>query len=107
MHNFKSINNSSLDGVESLLQQILQLYKQMGPQSIESLTKSYLASGPTSESAKDETKVMMAQAFKIFDAEADALLRVFTVGQGFDLSESKNYKRRLEEGYFRWSVAIG
>jgi hypothetical protein len=84
-----------------LLSRILQLYKQIGPQSMESLTKSYLSSAPTVETAKDAVERMMAQAFKIFDAAVDSVLTKFAAQQGFDLSKSKNYKRRLEEGYFR------
>jgi hypothetical protein len=43
----------------------------------------------------------MAQAFLIFDVAVDSVLRSFAARQGFDLAESQNYKRRLEEGYFR------
>ncbi len=84
-----------------MLRQILSLYKMMGPQSMESLTKSYLAAAPSIENAEDEVEKMMAQAFKIFDKAADSLLRRFAERQGFDLSTSKNYIRRMEEGYFR------
>src|SRR5512143_2080213 len=101
MEPVKVINESSLDGVVQLLRQILQLYKEMGPQSMESLTKSYLSSAPTAETAKDAAEEMMAQAFKIFDAAVDSVLRSFARRQGFDLSESRNYRRRMEEGYFR------
>jgi hypothetical protein len=68
---------------------------------MESLTKSYLSSAPTAETAQDAAEGMMAQAFKIFDDGVDTVLRSFAARQGYDLSESKNYKRRLEEGYFR------
>ncbi len=70
---------------------------------MESLTKSYLAPAPTAEAAADAAEGMMAQAFQIFDAAADWVLRTFADRQGFDLSESKNYRRRLEEGYFQVS----
>jgi hypothetical protein len=87
--------------VTQLLSQILQLYKQIGPQSMESLTKSYLSSAPTDETAKDAAEGIMAQAFKIFDGAVDLVLTQFAAKQGFDLSKSKNYKRRFDEGYFR------
>ncbi len=92
---------SSLDRAVQVLRQILQLYKEMGPQSMGSLTKSYLAAAPTSETATDAAEGMMAHAFQIFDEAVDSLLRAFAARQGFDLSESWNYRRRLEEGYFR------
>ena len=92
---------SSIDGVVQLLRQILQLYKEMGPQSMESLTKSYLSSAPTAETAKDAAEGMMAQAFKIFDDAVGSVLQAFAAQQGFDLSESRTYRRRMEEGYFR------
>ena len=94
-------DESPIDGVVQLLQQILQLYKEMGPQSMASLTKSYLASAPTAETAKDAAEGMMAQAFQIFDEAVDSVLQSFAARQGYDLSESRNYRRRLEEGYFR------
>ncbi len=96
-----SKTNDHLDNAVQLLKQILLLYKQMGPQSMESLTKSYLSSAPTVDNAKDIAEGMMAQAFKIFDAAVDFILVKFAAEQGFDLSKSKNYKRRYEEGYFR------
>lgn len=101
MDKVKVTDDSSIDGAVQLLRQILQLYKEMGPQSMESLTKSYLSSAPTVETAKDAAEGMMAQAFKIFDAAVDSVLRSFAGRQGFDLSESRNYRRRMEEGYFR------
>jgi hypothetical protein len=79
--------------VTQLLSQILQLYKQIGPQSMESLTKSYLSSAPTDETAKDAAEGIMAQAFKIFDDAVELVLTQFAAKQGFDLSKSKNYKR--------------
>lgn len=94
-------DESSIDGVVQLLRQILQLYKEMGPQSMESLAKSYLSSAPTAETAKDAAEGMMAQAFKIFDDAVDSVLRAFAARQDFDLSESKNYRRRMDEGYFQ------
>ena len=94
-------DESPIDGVVQLLQQILQLYKEMGPQSMESLTKSYLASAPTADTAKDAAEGMMAQAFHIFDEAVDSILQSFAARQGYDLSESRNYRRRMEEGYFR------
>ncbi|HLO18561.1 MAG TPA: hypothetical protein VK206_27265 [Anaerolineales bacterium] len=101
MDQAKVIDESSLDEAVQLLRQILQLYKEMGPQSMKSLTKSYLSSAPTAETAKDAAEGMMAQAFKIFDIAVDSVLRSFAARQGFDLSESKNYRRRMDEGYFR------
>jgi hypothetical protein len=68
---------------------------------MKSLTNSYLASAPTAETAKDIAEAAMAQAFKIFDDAADSVLKAFAEKQGFDLSESKNYKRRFNDGYFR------
>ncbi len=94
-------DETSIDGVMQILRQILQLYKEMGPQSMESLTKSYLAPAPTAETANDAAEGMMAQAFIKFDEAVDAVLQGFAARQGYDLSESKNYQRRLEEGYFR------
>jgi hypothetical protein len=68
---------------------------------MESLTKSYLASAPTAETATDAAEGMMAQAFKIFDNAVCSVLQTFADRQGFDLSESRNYRRRMDEGYFR------
>jgi hypothetical protein len=92
---------SPLDSAVQLLHQILHLYKEMGPQSMESLTKSYLAPAPEAETAADAAEGMMAQAFRIFDEAADTTLRTFASRQGYDLSQSLNYRGRLEEGYFR------
>ena len=103
MEPVKVINEPSLDGVVQLLRQILQLYKEMGPQSMESLTKSYLSSVPTAETAKDAAEGMMAQAFKIFDDAVVSVLETFAAQQGYDLSESRNYRQRMDEGYFRVS----
>lgn len=101
MNHANVMDESSLDRVVQTLRHILQLYKEMGPQSLESLTKSYLAPAPLAETAKDAAEGMMAQAFKIFDEAVDSLLQAFAARQGYDLSESINYKRRMEEGYFR------
>lgn len=101
MDEVKVTGESSIDRAVQLLRQILQLYKEMGPQSMESLTKSYLSSAPTAETAKDVAEGMMAQAFEIFDIAVDSVLRSFAAQQGFDLAESRNYRHRLEEGYFR------
>lgn len=43
----------------------------------------------------------MAQAFKIFDDAVCSVIQAFADRQGFDLSTSSNYRRRMEEGYFR------
>jgi len=94
-------DESPVDRAVQLLRQILQLYKEMGPQSMESLTKSYLSSAPTAETAEDAAEGMMAQAFNIFDTAVDSVLKTFAARQNFDLSESGNYKRRMDEGYFR------
>ncbi len=101
MDRVKVTAESSVDGAVQLLRQILQLYKAMGPQSMASLTKSYLSAAPTVETAKDAAEGMMAQAFRVFDGAVDSVLQAFAARQGFDLSESKSYRRRLEEGYFR------
>ncbi len=101
MDQAQATDESSIDGVVQLLRGILQLYKQMGPQSMEGLTKSYRAPAPTAETATDAAEGMMAQAFQVFDEAVDAVLHAFAAQQGFDLSESKLYRRRLEEGYFR------
>lgn len=101
MDQVKVTDESSIDGVVQLLRQILQLYKEMGPQSMASLTKSYLASAPTAETATDAAEGMMAQAFKVFDGGVESVLREFAARQGFDISESRNYRRRMDEGYFR------
>jgi hypothetical protein len=103
MDRLKVIEEPSTEGVVQLLQQILQLYKETGPRSMESLTKSYLSSAPTAETAQDAAEGMMAQAFKIFDDAVGSVLQAFAARQGYDLSESRNYRRRLEEGYFRVS----
>lgn len=99
--NFSTKDDSNLSEAILFLNQILQFYKQVGPQSMESLTKSYLSSAPTIETAKDSAEEIMAQAFKIFDAAVDSVLTKFAAQQSFDLSKSKNYKHRFEEGYFR------
>jgi hypothetical protein len=101
MNPIRKTEESSIDGAVQLLRQILQLYKEMGPQSMESLTGSYLSSAPTDETAKDAAEGMMAQAFKVFDDGVNSVLQEFSARQGYDLSESRNYKRRLDEGYFR------
>ncbi len=95
------MDESPLSEAVQILNQILQLYKELGPQSMESLAKSYLSSAPTADTAKDAAEGMMAQAFGVFDAAVDYVLNKFAAQQGFDLSKSKNYKHRLEEGYFR------
>ncbi len=99
--NASETDETSLTEAVGLLNQILQLYKELGPQSMESLTKSYLSSAPTANTAKDAAEGMMAQAFGIFDAAVDYVLTKFAAQQGFDLLKSRNYKHRLEEGYFR------
>jgi hypothetical protein len=101
MDQVKVTDESSIEGAVQLLRQILQLHKEMGPQSMESLTKSYLSSAPTAETAKDAAEGLMAQAFKIFDGAVDSVLQTFAARQGYDLSESRNYRRRMDEGYFR------
>ena len=100
MDQAKVTDESSIDGVVQLLRQILQLYKEMGPQSMASLTKSYLTSAPTAETATDAAEGMMAQAFKVFDDGVESVLREFAARQGFDLSDSTNYRRRMDEGIF-------
>lgn len=94
-------NIAPIDQVVQMLQQILQLYKAMGPQSMESLTKSYLAAAPSAEDSKDAAEDMMVQAFRVFDSATDSILRASAARQGFDLSRSANYLRRMEEGYFQ------
>ncbi len=101
MDHAESTVESSMNNVVQLLQHILQLYKEMGPQSMESLTKSYLAPAPTAETAVDAAEGMMAQAFHTFDEAVDSVLQAFAAQQGYDLSESRNYQRRMEEGYFQ------
>ncbi len=91
----------SVDEVVQFLKQILRLYKELGPQSMESLTASYLTSAPTAESAKNVAEEAMAQAFKVFDEATNSVLKTFAARKGFDLSKSKNYQRRMDEGYFR------
>ncbi len=83
-----------------LLQQILQLYKEIGPESMGGLASSYLAEPPTSDSAKDPAEAIMAEAFKIFDGATDSVLRTFAARLGFDLSDAPAYQRRRDEGYF-------
>ena len=92
---------STIEDACQLLRLILQLYKEAEPESIESLTKSYLASPPTSDSAKDVAEGVMADAFKLFDNATDSALRAFAAGLGLDLSDSETYQRRRDEGYFR------
>jgi len=101
MNQVKRTDESAIDRVVQLLQQILQLYKEMGPQSMESLTKSYLTSAPTTETAEDAAEGMMAEAFSVFDDGVESVLQEFASQQGYDLSETGNYRRRLNEGYFR------
>jgi hypothetical protein len=106
MDTVKAEIEPSLEGVVNLLQGILQVYKESGPQSMESLTKSYLAEAPTAETAQDAAEGLMAQAFQVFDDAADSTLQAFAARQGFELSTSKNYRRRMEEGYFRVAYPI-
>lgn len=94
-------NEPYLDEVVQLLRQILALYKVLGPQSMEQLGQSYLAPAPTAETAKGPAEELMAQAYKIFDDAVISVLETFGKRQGYNLSESKNLKRRLDEGYFR------
>jgi hypothetical protein len=102
MDTVKAEIEPSLEGVVNLLQG----YKESGPQSMESLTKSYLAEAPTAETAQDAAEGLMAQAFQVFDDAADSTLQAFAARQGFELSTSKNYRRRMEEGYFRVAYPI-
>lgn len=97
----KAQGEATIEAVVQLLHQILRLYKAMGPQSMESLTKSYLADAPSAETAQDAAEGMMAQAFQVFDDGADWTLRSFAAQRGFDLAQSATYRRRLDEGYFR------
>lgn len=96
----KTADVTSVEDACQLLRQILQLYKEIGPESMKSLKSSYLAEPPTSDSAKDPAEAMMAEAFKIFDNATDSVLRTFAARLGFDLSESSTYQRRRDEGYF-------
>lgn len=101
MSTHKPTVSTSMDKVNHLLGQILHLYKALGPESMESLTKSYLAAAPTQGTAKDAAEVMMAEAFEIFDDAADSALTEFARRVGYDLSESRTYLKRRDEGYFR------
>jgi len=93
----------SMDKAVLLIQQILLLYKENGPRFMENLTNFYLFSPSISDNtAKDAAKGATAvQAFKIFDNAADSVLKEFAIRQGFDLSQSTKYQRRMEDGYFR------
>ncbi len=93
--------NPSMDKVIQSLQLILHGYKELGPQSMESLTKSYLAAPPTQDTAKDAAEMMMAEAFEIFDEATESILTKFAARVGFDLSKSPTYQMRRNEGYFR------
>jgi hypothetical protein len=66
-----------------------------------SLTKSYLSAAPIAETAQDGAEAAMAQAFKVFDNASDSALKTFAHNQGFNLSKSVNYQKRVDEGYFR------
>ena len=101
MNQVRVANESSIDQAVQVLDQILRLYKEMGPQSMASLTKSYLAPAPTAGTATDAAEGMMAHAFDIFDAAVYSTLQAVAERQGYDLSESKNLHRRMEEGYFQ------
>lgn len=92
---------STIEDACQLLRLILQLYRETGPESIESLTRSYLSSPPTSDSAKDVVEGTMADAFNVFDDATDSVLSAFAAGLGFDLLDSATYRRRRDEGYFR------
>jgi len=92
---------STIEDACQLLRLILQLYKETGPESIESLTRSYLSSPPTSDSVKNVADGLMADASKVFDDATDSVLRAFAAGLGFDLSGSATYQQRRDEGYFR------
>ena len=63
--------------------------------------RSYLAAAPSSETAKDAAEGMMAQAFGVFDAAAESVLKGFASKLGCDLANSASYLRRRDEGYFR------
>ncbi|MGE5141400.1 MAG: hypothetical protein ACM3JD_18175 [Rudaea sp.] len=106
MNPVKAVDESSLDRAVQVLRQILEFYKQTGPQSIKGLTKSYLAPAPTAEGATDAAEGMMAQAFTVFDDAVRSVLQTFADRQGFDLSTSKNYRRRMDEGYFRVAYPV-
>lgn len=100
MNQVKVKDESSIDRAVQVLEQVPRLYKEMGPQSMASLTKSYLAPAPTAETATDAAEGMMAHAFDIFDAAVWSTLEAVADRQGFDLSQSKTLRRRIDEGYF-------
>lgn len=91
----------SMNKVIELLHLILRGYKELGPQSMENFTKSYLAAPPTQDTAENAAEMMMAEAFEIFDEATDSILTEFAARKGVDLSKSPTYQKRRTEGYFR------
>lgn len=87
---------TSNDQILPVFWQILKLYKDLGPESMQILTRSFLSS------PQDSTSLVNAGAitFKQLDDATDSLLKAFAESQGFDLSRSVNYQNRMEEGYF-------
>lgn len=94
-------NQANLNKVAQLLKQILALYKALGPQSLENIAQSYLAPAPTAETAVGPAEGLMVQAYTIFDDAVISVLETFGRQRGYDLTEIKNLRRRLDEGYFR------
>lgn len=101
MSTTETSNEPNLDMVVLLLNQILVLYKELGPQSMTDIAQNYLAPAPTTETAASPAEGLMAQAFNIFDDAVMSVLEAFGARQGYNISESKNLRRRLDEGYFR------
>lgn len=92
---------ASLDRVNHLLAQVPRMYSALGPASLESLTRSYLAEAPVIETARDAAEAMMAEAFAVFDDAAGECLTAFAARAGFELAASATYLKRRDEGYLR------
>ena len=99
MNQVTVMDESCIDQAVRVLEQILLLYKQMGPQSMASLTKSYLAPAPTAETATDAAEGMMAHAFDIFDAAVYSTLQAVADRQGYDLSAPTRTRSPMLSGW--------
>lgn len=85
-----STTATSLDEIVRLLRQALEWYKGTGPDSMQSLTGSFLTPRSTAGSAGPPAGVI-AEAFRTFDGATDALLTGFAARHGFDLADLMGY----------------
>ena len=111
MDRAKMTAESSVDGAVHLLRQILQFYKEMGPQSMESLTKSYLSSAPTAETAKDAAEAMKIRPKDLLEKLAAPVVHLLGLVQSrfraYRLSARPLDIGRQRSGRYLLQVGIG